>query len=234
VRCPAWLPFAFAISAVACGGNATTPSSDSGAPGAGNDGWAPGSSIDGSVSPGTVDASLPLDIGDAGSPSMLDSAAPLCPTVYDVYGDLDASDNLGSVNPTLYASGTCSGPIEQYRNIDAGSDAGDGGDPAATDLTVTLTQSAPRSGMFVTVIHQTTPFLFDYTTCLLSAGHGTGSDPGGGDPGTMALVNDPEDVSFPQVQLDTNMDGNDLVFDVSLSDTASFTLNTTHCVFKKN
>jgi hypothetical protein len=39
---------------------------------------------------------------------------------------------------------------------------------------------------------------------------------------------------FPQVQLDTNMAGNDLVFDVSLSDTAMFTLNTVSCTFVKN
>jgi hypothetical protein len=150
-----------------------------------------------------------------------------------VYGDLDASDNLGSVNPTLYGSGKCSGPTEQYSGIDAG--AADGA-VASTNLTVTLTQSAPRSGMFVTVIHQTTPFAFDYTTCLESAGHGTGSSPGPGLPGTIALVNDPEMESFPQVQLGTDFegDGGDLLFDVALSDTAMFELNTVNCTFVKN
>jgi hypothetical protein len=220
---------AVAWTALACGGNTSSsngaaqpPPIDSPAEFTGDAGTssdAPASSPD-----------APSTSSDSASPA--DAAGPACPAVYSVYGDLDASDNLGMVNPTLYASGKCSGPLEQSSGLDAGPD----GDISSTDLEVTLTQSAPRSGMFVTHIHQTTPFAFDYTTCLESAGHGTGSlpQPGAGDPGTMALVNDPEMPFFPQVQLDTNLAGNDLVFDVSLSDTAMFTLNTVSCTFVKN
>jgi hypothetical protein len=180
------------------------------------------------------DSGAPVDAGsdafDAGGP--VDANKTACPSTYSVYGDTDASDNLGHVNPTLYASGTCSGPLEQYEDVDGGPDGGSG--DRATDLQVTLTQSAPRSGMFVTVIHQTTPFAFDFTTCLESAGHGTGSMPGPDMPGTAAMVNDPEIESFPQVQLDTNFAGNDLVFDVALSLKAQFTLNSVSCTFTKN
>jgi hypothetical protein len=181
------------------------------------------------AAPAELDASpAPLD----SSAPIIDAAVPVCPAVYSVYGDGDASDNLGDVNPTLYASGTCGGPTEQYSaGIDGG--AADGG-IASTDLTITLAQSAPRSGMFVTVIHQSTPFPFEYTTCLESAGHGTGSAPGPGLPGTIALVNDAETVSFPQVQLGTNFAGDDLLFDVSLNDTAMFELNSVSCTFVKN
>jgi len=164
----------------------------------------------------------------------VDASVPVCPAVYSVYGDTDPSDNLGHVDPRLYASGTCSGPTEQLADIDAGTPNEAGPDIASTDLTISLQQSAPGSGMFVTVIHQTTPFPFDLTTCLLSAGHGTGSSPIGGEPGTMALVNDPEDEIFPQVQLGTNLAGDDLLFDVSLSVGASFALNTVNCAFTKN
>jgi hypothetical protein len=165
--------------------------------------------------------------GDSGGPPTI------CPAVYSVYGDTDPSDNLGHVDPRLIASGTCGGPLEQYMGVDAGGASPEGGD-TATDLKVTLQQSAHASGMFVTVIHQTTPFAFDYTTCLESAGHGTGSTANAAEPGTMALVNDPETISFPQVQLDTNLAGTDLVFDVALSDGASFTLNSVNCTFTKN
>jgi hypothetical protein len=150
-----------------------------------------------------------------------------------VYGDTDPSDNLGHVDPRLYASGTCSGPTEQYTDVDAGGVSPEGG-IANTNLKITLQQSAPRSGMFVTHIHQTTPFPFDLTTCLESAGHGTGSAPIAGQPGTMALVNDAEQEMFPQVQLGTNLAGNDLLFDVSLSVDAMFALNKVSCTFTKN
>jgi hypothetical protein len=165
-------------------------------------------------------------MAEAGPPS-------ICPATYSVYGDTDPSDNLGHVDPRLYASGTCVGPLEQYAGVDAGGVSPEGGD-TSTDLKVTLQESAPGSGMFVTVIHQTTPFPFDYTTCLESAGHGTGSAPNAAEPGTMALVNDPETISFPQVQLATNFAGTDLEFDVSLSDTGMFALNTVKCTYTKN
>ncbi len=171
----------------------------------------------------TSDAS---PVADAGR----DAAMRVCPAAYSVYGDTDPSDNLGHVDPTLYASGTCSGPTEQFSGLDAGVDGGF----AATDLTITLQQSSLRSGMFVTVIHQTTPFPYDLTTCLESAGHGTGSMPGPDMPGTIALVNDAETESFPQVQLGTSFAGTDLLFDVSPSFSSMFELNSVACVFTKN
>jgi hypothetical protein len=167
---------------------------------------------------------------DAAPPK--DAAMSVCPAVYSVEGTASPADNLGGIDPRLYASGSCNGPTEQYEDI-ADASVGPNGD-APTDLTVTLQQSAPRSGMFVTVIHQTTPFPFYLTTCLESAGHGTGSLPQAGQPGTMALVNDPNDEVFPQVQLDTNLDGTDLLFDVSPSLHSMFTLNTVTCNFTKN
>jgi hypothetical protein len=173
--------------------------------------------------PATVDAAPP------------DAGTSVCPASYSVFGDTDPSDNLGGVDPRLYASGTCTGPTEQYADVDAGTLSSEGGiGIASTDLSVALQQSAPHSGMFVTTIHQTVPFAFDLTTCLESAGHGTGSMPSPGLPGTIALVNDPQSVIFPQVQLGTNFAGTDLVFDVSLSDSSDFALNTVHCVFIKN
>ncbi len=163
-----------------------------------------------------------------------DASAPVCPSVYSVYGNTDPSANLGHVDPRLYASGTCRGPTEQLWGIDAGTASEAGPDIASTDLTISLQQSAPGSGMFVTVIHQTTPFSFDLTTCLMSAGLGTGSSPIGTEPGTMALVNDPENKLFPQVQLGTNLAGDDLLFDVSVTVDSSFALNTVNCTFTKN
>lgn len=168
---------------------------------------------------------------DASPPE--DAVTRVCPATYSVYGDTDPSDNLGHVDPRLYASGTCSGPTEQYADVDAGGLSPEGG-IANTDLIITLQQSAPRSGMFVTHIHQTTPFPFDLTTCLESAGHGTGSAPIGSEPGTMALVNDPEAQMFPKVQLGTNLAGQDLLFDVSPSIAATFALNKVSCTFTKN
>jgi hypothetical protein len=181
----------------------------------------------------------PGQVCAATCPAPVDAAPPdagtsVCPATYSVYGDTDPSDNLGHVDPRIYASGTCTGPLEQYTDVDAGGLHPEGGiGIASTDVKVTLQQSAPHSGMFVTTIHQTVPFAFDLTTCLESAGHGTGSAPGGL-PGTMALVNDPESVIFPQVQLGTNFAGTDLLFDVSLSGSADFTLNTVRCTFMKN
>jgi hypothetical protein len=170
-----------------------------------------------------ADATPPVD-------APAEAATSLCPAAYSVYGDSDASDNLGHVNPTLYASGTCSGPTEQSYGLDAGVDAS----IAATDLKITLQQSSLRSGMFVTVIHQTTPFPYDLITCLESAGHGTGSMPGPDMPGTAALVNDAEMESFPQVQLDTNFAGTDVVFDVSPTLKSNFALNSVSCTFIPN
>lgn len=224
------LAVAVAASVIACGGVRSGSTGDAGHDALiGSDAPGPDRTVgdEGDEDRASVDAGGPFD---AGSP--VDASKTVCPSTYSVYGDTDASDNLGDVNPTLYASGTCSGPLEQYSDVDGGPDGGSG--DTATDLQVTLTQSAPRSGMFVTVIHQTTPFPFDLTTCLESAGHGTGSIAGPGMPGTAAMVNDAETESFPQVQLGTNFAGNDLLFDVALTLKAQLTLNTVACTFVKN
>jgi hypothetical protein len=216
------LASAAALTLVACGG--TTES------GAGD---AAGDSHAGRDAPAD-DTTFPRDAGtdapiaDATPPA--DAAMSVCPAVYSVYGDTDASDNLGHVNPTLYASGICSGSTEEFSGLDAGTDAGF----ASTDLKVTLQQSSLRSGMFVTVIHQTIPFPYDLTTCLESAGHGTGSMPGPDMPGTIALVNDAEMESFPQVQLGTNFAGTDVLFDVSPMLKSNFALNNVSCTFTTN
>jgi hypothetical protein len=257
------LLFALASSASACGGSVGADSSDAGvadanapveaaAPGCLGDAplCCPQSCAAGQLTHADCAASAwicpadsvllaPGEACDSDCEAPVDASAdagtPVCPSVYSVYGDTDPSDNLGHVDPRLYASGTCGGPTEQLSDIDAGPSLSDAEpDIAATDLKISLQQSAPGSGMFVTVIHQTTPFPFDLTTCLMSAGHGTGSSPIGTEPGTMALVNDPEDEIFPQVQLDTNLAGDDLIFDVALSVDSSFTLNTVSCAFTKN
>jgi hypothetical protein len=214
---------AAALTLVACGGTTESGSGD-----------AAGDSRVGRDAPAD-DVTFPRDAGTDASPTAdaappVDAAMSVCPAVYSVYGDTDASDNLGHVNPTLYASGTCGGPTEQSYGLDAGVDAS----IAATDLKVTLQQSSLRSGMFVTVIHQTTPFPYDLTTCLESAGHGTGSMPGPDMPGTIALVNDAEMESFPQVQLGTNFAGTDVLFDVSPSLKSNFALNNVSCTFTTN
>jgi hypothetical protein len=214
---------AFALTFAACGGTTVSDSGDAaGDSHAGRD--APAADVTFSDDAGT-DTSPTIDGGPP-----VDAAMSVCPAVYSVYGDTDASDNLGHVNPTLYASGTCSGPTEQLSGLDAGVDAS----IVATDLKITLQQSSLRSGMFVTVIHQTTPFPYDLTTCLESAGHGTGSMPGPDMPGTAALVNDAEMESFPQVQLDTNFAGTDVVFDVSPTLKSNFALNSVSCTFTAN
>jgi hypothetical protein len=214
---------AVALTPVACGGVAGSGSGDA----------AGDSPVSHDAT--SADVNFSRDAGADGSPTAdagppVDAAMSVCPAVYSVCGDTDASDNLGHVNPTLYASGTCSGPTEQLSGLDAGVDAS----IAATDLKITLQQSSLRSGMFVTVIHQTTPFPYDLTTCLESAGHGTGSMPGPDMPGTAALVNDAEMESFPQVQLDTNFAGTDLLFDVSPTLKSNFALNTLSCTFTAN
>jgi hypothetical protein len=213
---------AAAPSAVGCGGITSGGGRDAGPDSPGSDDAA----RDATRSDGGPDETAPAE--DSTSPQ--DSAVGPCPAVYSVYGDMDASDNLGGVNPTLYASGTCGGATEQFSGVDAGTDASFG----STDLKVTLQQSSLRSGMFVTKIHQTTPFPFDLTTCLQSAGHGTGSKPGACMPGTLALVNDPEMPMFPQVQLGTNFGGTNPLFDVALSDHASFGLGDVSCTFVEN
>ena len=185
------LGLVIASAALGCGAIRSASSTD-GPPTdeSGQDGGNGGAEADGSSVGTAVDGSLPGV--DAGPPNAQ------CPAHYSVYGNADA--NLGAVNPTLIAAGTCTATTEQY------ADGGFG----PTDFTMTFMQSSQRSGMFMATLHQTTPFPYDLTVCLEPDGPNTGSKPTmpGGNDGTMILTNVPEDAKpwtqYPKVTYDTN------------------------------
>jgi hypothetical protein len=172
--------FALAIAVpafdIACGGGTT------------NDGASNDAGIDDSDdSPTGTDAPYNFDSGvsnDAGPDA-------ICPQAWDVYGNTDPSSDLGHVDPRLIASGECYGSFEEF------SDAG--GAPA--DFTMTMTQSAPGSGMFVTQLSQTIPFALNRTVCLQSSGPNTGSAGYPDDGGQMCLT----DVTEDQIPWDPNV-----------------------------
>jgi hypothetical protein len=159
----------------------------------------------------------------------------MCPAQYSVYGDQDASDNLGAVNPTLIASASCTATFEQMAGLDGGY--------GATDFTMTLTQSSTRSGMFMATLHQTTPFAYDLTVCLLPDGPGTGSKPTspGANDGTMILTNVPEDYqpygAAPKIIFDTTLGASpksDFLTATLDQDAGTFDLGAVKCSFTKN
>ncbi len=198
-------------------GNGPDQGGEDGGPGAVNaDGSVVGSNADGSLS-GI----------DAGPPNAQ------CPTHYSVYGNQDAASDLGGVNPTLISSGMCTATNEQF------TDGGFG----ATDFTMTFAQSSSRSGMFMATLHQTTPYPYDLTVCLLPDGPNTGSketSPGAKD-GTMILTNVPEDAmpwdQYPKVVFDTNFQParqfGDFM-DITLDATQRMTLGSVKCTFVTN
>jgi hypothetical protein len=174
----ATLAIAIAVPALefACGGGVTDDGNASDA-GSGSD-----------TSLGT-DSGSPLKdsglaIADAGPDA-------ICPQQWEVYGSTDPSSDLGHVDPRLIASGECHGSFEELA---------DGGFPAS-DFTMTMTQSAHGSGMFVTQLSQTIPFAMSRTVCLLSSGPNTGAAGYPDDGGLMCLT----DVAEDQIPWDPNV-----------------------------
>lgn len=224
MRTPALLGLGALCAAIAVGLGCGAVKSDASAS-SGDD-----SGADGSSTP-NQDGGLgaPFDSGgsfDAGPPNAT------CPAHYSVYGDQDAADNLGNVNPTLIASASCTATGEQW---------GDGGF-SSTDFTMTFAQSSPRSGMFMATLHQTTPFPYDLTVCLEPDGPRTGSAPKtpGGNDGTMFLTNVPEDRTpynqYPKVSFDTNFKATpdpDFLM-VTLDAMQGFGIGAVSCTFVKN
>jgi hypothetical protein len=184
-----------------------------------------------------ADAGLDLDAEgtDSGSPlkdggSAIVDAGPdaICPGHWEVYGATDPSDDLGHVDPRLIASGECHGVSEEF------SDAGF----APSDFTMTLTQSAPGSGMFVTQVAQTTPFVLSRTVCLQSSGPNTGAAGYPDDGGQMCLTDVTEDQIpwDPNLVTFTNLEDSDSGLFVSLNQSteAGVTVNNGWCRFVKN
>jgi hypothetical protein len=174
----ATLALAIAVPALefACGGGVTDDGNASDA----------GSGSDARI---TADSGSPLKdsglaIADAGPDA-------ICPQQWEVYGSTDPSSDLGHVDPRLIASGECHGPFEELS---------DGGFPPS-DFTMTMTQSAPGSGMFVTQLSQTIPFPINRTVCLLSSGPNTGAAGYPDDGGLMCLT----DVAEDQIPWDPNV-----------------------------
>jgi hypothetical protein len=172
---------------IACGGNTTNDASSNDA---GND--------DSDDAPSGSDA--PSTSFDSGSSNDAGPDA-ICPQQWDVYGNTDPSSDLGHVDPRLIASGECHGPFEELP--DAGF--------APTDFTMTLTQSAHGSGMFVTQISQTIPFALNRTVCLQSSGPNTGAAGYPDDGGLMCLTDVTEDhIPWdPNVVAFTNLEDSD-------------------------
>jgi hypothetical protein len=163
---------------------------------------------------GSKDAGLDLDAegtnDDAGrvvsefdGEAIVADAGPdaICPQTWEVYGSTDPSSDLGHVDPRLIASGECHGSFEQLP---------DGGFPPS-DFTMTMTQSAHGSGMFVTQLSQTTPFAMTRTVCLLSSGPNTGAAGYPDDGGLMCLTDVAEDKIpwDPNVVTFTNLEDSD-------------------------
>jgi hypothetical protein len=174
----ALLALAIAVPAldIACGGGVTDDGASTDA------GFQDVTANDGDGGQFLSDSGLP--IADAGPDA-------ICPQQWDVYGNTDPSSDLGHVDPRLIASGECHGPSEEL------SDAGF----ATADFTMTMTQSAPGSGMFVTQISQTIPFALNRTVCLQSSGPNTGSAGYPDDGGQMCLT----DVTEDQIPWDPNV-----------------------------
>jgi hypothetical protein len=134
--------------------------------------------------------------GDSGSifdsaAALVDAAKPICPDQWEVYGNTDPSSDLGHVDPRLIASGECHGAFEELS---------DGG-TAPADFSMTMTQSAHGSGMFVTQVTQSIPFALTRTVCLQSSGPNTGSAGYPDDGGQMCLT----DVTEDQIPWDPNL-----------------------------
>lgn len=172
----ATLTFAIACSILdfACGG------------GLSDDGTTVGSDGGGDARDQT-DSSTPFDSGASTKDSGPDA---ICPDHWDVYGNTDPSSDLGHVDPRLVASGECEGAAEEIA---------DGGF-AAADFTLTFTQSAPGSGMFVAHELQTIPFPIDRTVCMQSSGPNTGAAGYPDDGGLICLT----DVTEDQIPWDPN------------------------------
>ncbi|MEO7110216.1 MAG: hypothetical protein ABI183_07260 [Polyangiaceae bacterium] len=128
---------------------------------------------------------------DSGVPVLDAGSDAICPQQWEVYGSTDPSSDLGHVDPRLIASGECHGAFEELS---------DGGF-APSDFSMTLTQSAPSSGMFVTQLSQTIPFPITRTVCLQSSGPNTGAAGYPDDGGLMCLT----DVTEDQIPWDPNV-----------------------------
>lgn len=172
-----------------------------------------------------ADGSSPADAGmpkDSGNDAV-------CPDHWQVYGDTNPADNLGHVDPRAIASGECHAVQESL---------GDGGF-APTDFTLTMAQSAPSSGMFVTHVVQTTPFPIDRVVCFQSSGPNTGAAGYPDDGGLMCLTDVPEDhVPWdPNVVMFTNLEDSDAGVFVDLNQSmpdASAAVTNGSCRFTKN
>jgi hypothetical protein len=218
--------------AIACGSVKSTDGSGTNG-GSSNDGGAGATNADGAVGTGGWDAGGGNTTDASSGPSGPPNAT--CPAQYSVYGDQDASDNLGAVNPTLVASASCAATFEQMAGLDGGY--------GATDFTMTFMQSSARSGMFMATIHQTTPFPYDLSVCLIPDGPGTGSKAtsAGANDGTMILTNVPEDYqpwgAAPKVVYDTNFGASpqpDFLTVTLDQDGGTFDLGSVKCTFTKN
>jgi hypothetical protein len=176
---------------------------------------------------GGTDAGTPVN--DSGSAIFDAGPDVICPQHWEVYGSTDPSSDLGHVDPRLTASGECHGSFE---------DISDGGF-APSDFTMTLTQSAPGSGMFVTQLSQTIPFALNRTVCLQSSGPNTGAAGYPDDGGQMCLTDVTEDQIpwDPNVVTFTNLEDSDAGAFINLNQSAdggAASVTNGWCRFVKN